>query len=82
MMKYELDKIIVALLGEVRAFGDTNIDKERLDNLEDYFDLIKCLLLRLSENIQYKDRHEKSIRDLYERTVEMMEAIKEMVEVE
>ena len=81
-MKYELDKIIIALLGEVRAFGDTNIDKERLDNLEDYFDLIKRLLLKLSENLQYKDRHEKSIRDLYERTIEMMEAIKEMVEVE
>ena len=81
-MKYELDKIVVTLLGEVRAYGDTDIDKERLDNLEDYFDLIKCLLLRLSENIQYKDRHEKSIRDLYERTIEMMEAIKEMVEVE
>ena len=81
-MKYELDKIIVALLGEVRAYGDTYIDNERLDNLEEYFDLTRCLLLKLSENLQYKDRHEKSIKDLYERTVEMMEAIKEMVEVE
>ena len=81
-MKYELDKIVVTLLGEVRAYGDTDIDNERLNNLEDYFDLINCLLLKLSENIQYKDRHEKSIRMIYQRTVEMMKAIKEMVEVE
>ena len=81
-MKYELDKIVVALLGEVRAYGDTDIDNERLDNLEDYFDLINYLLLKLSENIQYKNRHEKSIRKIYQRTVEMMKAIKEMVEVD
>ena len=81
-MKYELDKIVIALLGEVRAYGDTDIDNERLDNLEDYFDLISSLLLKLSENIQYKDRHEKSIRKIYQRTLEMMKTIKEIVEVE
>lgn len=58
---YEINK---KLLGSILPYGDSNIDEERTENLENTINLIKELIEDIIITAKYKDRQERSIRDM------------------
>lgn len=57
----ELEKIVMKLVGPVEAIGESNADRERLENLKTLTDLIDRLLSRVMVCTVTANRHEDSM---------------------
>ena len=79
MEYYELLK---KLIGSIKPYGDTNIDKERKYNLEEHISLTYKLIEDLIQVSRYRDRPEQSIRDLGENAYLGLKKIREIIEIE
>lgn len=73
----ELEDIILKLLGNLRAYGATEIDNEALRNLEEVPKIINCLTSILYENAKLIDRPEASIQQIAEKSYLYLKEIKD-----
>ena len=57
-------EILRKLLGEIEPYGDTNIDKERYENIQNYYEVLSFIISKLRESAKLKDRQEYSINKI------------------
>jgi len=56
--------VIKKLIGSIKPYGDSNIDKERLENLKNMCQLVEDLVEEIKYVAKEKDRHERSIKEM------------------
>jgi len=57
-------EIVKKLIGSIEPYGDSNIDNERLINLDEHIDLVYGLVADLIETANSKNTCESSIQKL------------------
>lgn len=72
-------KYILNELGSIQPYGDTNIDEERLENIDKYGELCEALIDKLIQTAQYADRHEYSMKKMAKEAEKWLEDIREML---
>jgi len=75
-------KAIKKLIGSIEPYGDTNIDEERLNNLENHIEITYNLVKDLIDIVRYKDRYEYSISKLGRKACNALCELKELIEIE
>jgi len=55
-------EVVKKLIGSIKPYGETNIDKKRLDNLEYHKQLTESLILDLVDSAQFRKRKEYSMK--------------------
>lgn len=78
----EIYDVINKLIGKIEPYGDSNIDKERMENLKIHVDIIYKMIEDLIEVAKYKNRPEYSIRVLALTAYEELLEIKRMIDNE
>lgn len=82
----EIYKVVMKLIGEVKPFGSTDVDQERLENLNALLELIDSLLVKVDGLTVFRNRQEQSVKDIgdtaYEFTREVYAGYKEVFEKE
>ena len=67
MRKFDAETIadlVVELVGETEAYGDTYIDSVRVKNMQTMCDVIDSLMGYVYENTKYANRCEWSMKDI------------------
>ena len=54
--------VLIKLLGKTQTYGDSNIDRERLENLKAMCELVGDLIEEIKDVAKEKDRYENSIK--------------------
>lgn len=58
-------EIINKLIGSITPYGDSQIDKERFENLKQMCNLVEDLILQIDEvSYKYEDYHQNSIKEM------------------
>ena len=73
---YEMKDILDKLTGNICAYGDTNIDRKVLENIDNLEEFLVSKVNQLCTNYRLRDRNERSIREVAERSGEVLERIK------
>lgn len=64
--------VIKKLIGEVHPVGKSEVDRERLDNLEEMICVVEALLFQIKSASNACDRHEYSMKKIGERAKEYL----------
>lgn len=75
----ELYEIVKKLIGSIEPYGDSNIDEQRLSNINNHIILTQALIRDLIDVAEFKDRPEYSIKKLGTVAYDGLEEIKEMI---
>ena len=82
----DMYEIVIKLIGNIEPYGDTNIDRERIINLDDFTSLTYKLVSDLTDIAILKNRPEKSIKNMgkmaYDNLLEIRNIINETIESE
>lgn len=62
----EISDVVLNLVGEIDAYGDSAIDKMRLENQKILEDVIDSLIFWLMRNIKYKECYQYSMKTIGE----------------
>lgn len=76
----KITEIVKRLIGSIEPCGDSNIDKQHMDNLKDHAFLTYSLVAQLTQVAKYKDRTEYSMRELGEVAYKEVLELKEMLD--
>lgn len=57
-------QVVKKLIGNIEPYGDSNIDKERMKNLQEHYDVTESLVKDLIDVAKYRNRPEASIKEL------------------
>ena len=55
MKQLTLYDIVIQQIGPIVPYSDTRIDEKRLENLEEFLDLLEMMLVAVEEVAQFKD---------------------------
>lgn len=77
-----ISEILYKLLGEIEPYGDTRIDEERYNNLQNYYEALMYIVSRIKTSANLKDRKEFSINKIAKESNEILEELKELLEEE
>ena len=75
-----LQTVTRKLIGSIEPYGDTNINAERLCNLDQHISVTYALLKDLIDTAKYIDRREHSIRVMAEKAHGTLEEFERMIE--
>jgi len=75
-------KTIKKLIGNIEPYGDTNIDEERLNNIDNHIVITNNLIKDLIVVARYKDRPEYSINKIGNKAYNTLCELKEIIEIE
>lgn len=75
----ELYEIVKKLVGNIEPYGDSNIDEQRLSNINNHIILTQALIRDLVDVAEFKNRLEFSIKKLGTVAYDGLEEIKEMI---
>ncbi len=78
--KYNMSDILDKLTGNITAFGDTRIDNEAIENINEIEEFLLNKVNQLITNSRLLSRPEDSIKRVAERSNEVVERIKEIIE--
>lgn len=73
---YEMKEVLDKLTGNICAYGDTNIDRKVLENIDDLEEFLVSKINQLCTNYRLKDRNEYSIKEVAKKSEEVLERIK------
>lgn len=77
--KYSMSDILDKLTGNITAFGDTRIDNEAIENIDEIEDFLLNKINQLITNSRLSFRQEDSIKRVAKRSKEVVDRIKEMI---
>lgn len=77
MDTFSINQIIHSICGEIEPYGDTNIDKERFENIENYYEALFFIVSKLKKSAKLKDRQEISIIKIAEKCEDILNELKE-----
>lgn len=77
-LELDLELLVMKLIGNIEPAGDTSIDEDRLNNVEELIELIDKLMVNLS-TIEYKYRDDRllSRRDISHRIADWLKQTNE-----
>jgi hypothetical protein len=75
-------EIVKKIIGSIEPYGDTNIDKERNTNINEYGTLACELVNDLINTARFKDRPENSIRKMGESAYFELKVLKDLIDHE
>jgi hypothetical protein len=78
-MSFSIEEIVRKLLGNIEPCGDSNIDEEKLDNLQEYIMLTEDLIYKLIEAAEYKDRLEWSMSKIGNGAYNFLTSIRDII---
>ena len=61
MKKIDLYELVKQMVGPITPYGSTSIDDDRLDNLQEFIQLVDKLLADLEEVAEFKDNKQISM---------------------
>lgn len=76
----QIFSVVMSLAGEIEPYGDTNIDAERLKNLEILSGVAINVVAEICYLIRFNNRPEYSIKQLVKSAIQTMEDVELMVE--
>jgi hypothetical protein len=76
----QIFSVVMSLAGEIEPYGDTNIDAERLKNLEILSGVVINVVAEICYLIRFNNRSEHSIKQLVKSAIQTMEDVELMVE--
>jgi len=83
-MQIELAELVDRMIGTYTSHGDSGIDHEAMENLDEVKELVYHILQKLVDNANQRDSYEGSVADIgkksYEILMECGEYIKEVEE--
>lgn len=62
MKEHDLRTIVYKVVGNISPVGETNVDKERFENLQEFAELVHDLVWDLYEVSRYANNHEYSMK--------------------
>lgn len=68
----QIAEVVFALVGDIEAYGETNIDKENRDNQKILTDVVDTLVWSLIQSTKYAKRHEYSMKVIGEDAIEFL----------
>lgn len=77
MDRFSINQIIYSICGEIEPYGDTNIDEERFENIENYYEALFFIVSKLQKSAKLKDRQEFSIKKIAEKCEDILNELKE-----
>lgn len=72
--------VIKKLLGYIEPVGETYEDKERLKNVQKYYEILCFIVSRLKEASNCKDRVEASMNEIGSECYDILQELKESLE--
>ena len=78
----EIADILEKLFGKIYPYGSTEIDDERAENIVNYEIALEFMTQRLIECAKFKDDNRYSVKDIGERTYNILYENKELIEDE
>jgi len=81
-LKMTIYEVVKKLIGSIKPYGETNIDKKRLDNLEYHKQLTESLILDLVDSAQFRKRKEYSMKKIGDRAYQELSILKNIIDRE
>ena len=75
-------EVVKKLVGSIKPYGETNIDKKRLNNLEHHKELTECLITDLIDSAKSRKRSECSMKKIGDRAHQELIILQNMIENE
>lgn len=76
--KFSIEELVMKLIGSVSAYGETNHDEKALKNLKELDKLLYTLIIKVIDNIPYKNRVEYSMKKIGEMSQNIIDEIYQM----
>lgn len=73
-------EVIDRLIGSIEPYGSTQIDAERLENLEILLDVMDEYIKEIIHAAEYRNRYEYSILAIANRAYEWLDGLREYVD--
>ena len=78
--KLSIYEIVKKIVGSIEPYGNSNIDEERSNNLNEHIILTYSLARDLIDVAEFKDRPERSIHNLGSNAYDSLLELKEMID--
>lgn len=77
MRQFDIEDVVLQLVGPIRPVGESNEDGKRIANLKELTVLVDRLLQHIHEAAQAQNNHQASMRAIGEFAAKFLESVRE-----